>query len=118
MVIAIAEHVFNHVLKRVLKPSTYRLQIFLVKYEYLRSSQLCEHQCVRVKPKKLVCNHVLTTPRLIWRPGLSRRLLPMYENQALFLKPGSHISYWSLIISRFRHTENRLIARAGSNSFH
>ena len=64
MVISIVEHVCNHVLKQVLKPSTYRLQILLVKYEYLRSSQLCEHQCVGVKPKKLVCicNHVLATP--------------------------------------------------------
>ena len=36
-----------------------RLQIFLVKYEYLRSKQLCEDQGIRGKLKKRVCNHVL-----------------------------------------------------------
>ena len=42
IVVIIAEHACDHVLKRVLKLSTYRLQAFLVKYEYLRSLQLCE----------------------------------------------------------------------------
>ena len=36
-VLTIAEHACNHVLKRVYKLSAYQLQIFLVKYEYLRS---------------------------------------------------------------------------------
>ena len=40
----IPEHACDHVLKRVLKLLIYRLKIFLanVKYEYLRSLQLCE----------------------------------------------------------------------------
>ena len=42
-----AEHVCDHVLKRISKLSTYRLQIFLVKYEYLRLLQLCEDQSIR-----------------------------------------------------------------------
>ena len=40
IVITIAEHACDHVLKRVLKLSAYRFQIFFVKYEYLRSLQL------------------------------------------------------------------------------
>ena len=35
------------------------MQIFLVKHEYLRSSQLCEDQGIREKLTKRVCNHVL-----------------------------------------------------------
>ena len=37
----------------------HRLQIFLVKDEYLRALELCEDQGIREKLKKLVCNHVL-----------------------------------------------------------
>ena len=37
----------------------YRAQICLVKYEYLRSLQLCEDQDKPGKLKKRVCNHVL-----------------------------------------------------------
>ena len=44
MVIAIAQHACEHVLKRVLKLLIYRLQIYLVKHEYLRSLQPCEDQ--------------------------------------------------------------------------
>ena len=38
---------------RVLKLSTYRLQIFLVKYKYLRSLELCEDQGIHEKVKNL-----------------------------------------------------------------
>ena len=44
--------------------STHRLQICLVKSEYLRSLQLCEDQGTREKLKKRVCSHlfaILTT---------------------------------------------------------
>ena len=62
IVVTIAEHACcDHGLKTVLKPSSYRLQIFRVKYEYLRSLQLCEYQFVRGKPKKRVCNDALAT---------------------------------------------------------
>ena len=40
IVITIAPNAGDRVLKSVLKLSTYRLQIFLVKYEYLQSLQL------------------------------------------------------------------------------
>ena len=36
MVVTIAQRACDHVLNRVLKLSTYRLQIFLAKYEYMR----------------------------------------------------------------------------------
>ena len=39
--------------------SAYRLQVFLVKYEYLRSLQLCEDQSILGKLKKRVRKHVL-----------------------------------------------------------
>ena len=37
IVVRVAEHGCDDVLKRILKPSTYRLQIFLVRDQYLRS---------------------------------------------------------------------------------
>ena len=58
-VVTIAEHACDHVLKKVLKLSTYRSQISLVKYEYLRSLQLYEDQGIRGKLKKRVLKHVL-----------------------------------------------------------
>ena len=51
-VMTIAKHACDHVLKKVLKQSAYRLQIFLVKYEYLRSLQLCEDQGTGRKLKR------------------------------------------------------------------
>ena len=59
IVVTIAQHVCDRVLKRVLKLSTYRLQIFLMKYEYLMSLQLCEDQSIRGKLEKHVRKHVL-----------------------------------------------------------
>ena len=46
IVVKIEEHACDHVLKRVLKLLTYRLQIFLVKKDNLRSLQLCEDQSI------------------------------------------------------------------------
>ena len=59
IVVTIAEHACDHVLKRVLKLSRYLLQIFLVKCEYLRSLRLCEDQGIREKLEKRVLQHVL-----------------------------------------------------------
>ena len=47
VVVTIAQHACDRVLNRILKLSTYRLQIFLVKYEYLRSLQPYEDQGIR-----------------------------------------------------------------------
>ena len=66
IVVTIAEHACDHVLKRVLKLSAYLLHIFLVKDEYLRSLQLCEDQGIHGKLKKRVRQHVLATLQLIW----------------------------------------------------
>ena len=55
----IAEHACDLILKRVLKLSTYRLLIFLVKYESLRSLQLNEDQGTLGKLEKHVCKHML-----------------------------------------------------------
>ena len=59
IVVTIAEHTSDDAPKRILRLSTHRMQIFLVKYEYQRSSLLCEDQVPRGKPKKGVCSHVL-----------------------------------------------------------
>ena len=59
MVVTIAEHACDDVLKRVSKLLIYGLQIFLVKYEYLRSLQPCKDQGVPGKLKKRACNHML-----------------------------------------------------------
>ena len=48
-VLTIAQNDYNRVLKRVLQLSTYRLQIFLVKYEYPRPLELCKEQGMRRK---------------------------------------------------------------------
>ena len=61
IVITIAQHDCDRVLKRVLKLSIYLLQIFLVKYEYLRSLQLCEDQGICGKLKRHVTKYVLAT---------------------------------------------------------
>ena len=59
MVVTIAEHDCDYVLKRVLKLLTYRLQIFLVKDHYMQSLQLYGDQAIPEQPKKRVCKHVL-----------------------------------------------------------
>ena len=72
-VVTIAKHACDHVLKRILKQSTYRLQIFLIKYEYLRSLQLCEDQGIRRKLKRNVsANMRLRFLQLIPRPGFKK----------------------------------------------
>ena len=69
----IAKHACYHVLKKVLKQSAYRLQIFLVKYEYLRSLQLCEDQGARRKLNRNVpANMCLRFLQLIPRPGFKK----------------------------------------------
>ena len=59
IVVTIAQHACDLVLKRVLKLSTYQLQIFILKYEYPRSLQLCEDPGIRGKLKKPISKHVL-----------------------------------------------------------
>ena len=51
IVVTIAQHACDRVLKRVLKLSSYRLQTFLVKYWHLQSLQLCEDQGINGKLK-------------------------------------------------------------------
>ena len=66
IVVTITEHACDHALKGILKLLAYRLQIFLVKYEYLRSLQLCEDQDIRGKLKKNVfANMCLQSLQLI-----------------------------------------------------
>ena len=72
-VVTIAKHAYGHVLKRVLKQSAYRLQIFLVKYEYLRSLQLCEDQGIRRKLKRNVSAN-MCLPFLQLIPGLGLKM--------------------------------------------
>ena len=71
IVVTIAEHACDHVLKSVLKPLTHRLQIFPVKYEYLPSLQLCEYQGIPGKLKNVFATVCLRSLQLIWRPGLT-----------------------------------------------
>ena len=59
IVVTTAEHACDHVLTKALKLSTYRLLIFLVKYESLRSLQLCEDQGIHGKLENHVRKHVL-----------------------------------------------------------
>ena len=62
VIVTIAQHACNRILKRGLKLLTYRLQICLVKYEYLRSLNCVKTKAyVRGKLKKPVRKHVLAT---------------------------------------------------------
>ena len=67
IVVTIAQNACDRVLKRGLKLSTYRLQIFLVKY--LRSLQLWADQGIRGNLKNLFVNMCLRCLRPLWRPG-------------------------------------------------
>ena len=58
--------------KRILRLSIHRLQIFLVKYDYLRSLQLREDQGIR---EKCVCNHVLAILTTYMETRLKRKNL-------------------------------------------
>ena len=60
IVVTIAKDASDDAPKRNLRLPTHRLQIFFVKYEYLRSLQPCEDQGTCEKLKKRVFNHVLT----------------------------------------------------------
>ena len=59
IVVRITKRAYDCVLKRVLKLSTYRLQIFFVKYEYLRSLELYEDHGIHGKLLKRVRKHML-----------------------------------------------------------
>ena len=58
IVVTIAQHACDRVLKGVLKLSTYQLEIYLVKYECLRSLQLCDDQgiCGKLKSKHVLAD--------------------------------------------------------------
>ena len=64
-----------------------RLQIFFVKYEYLRSLQLCEDKSIRRKLKRNVfANMCLRSLQLIGKPGFKtciRRLQQLKNLQKL-----------------------------------
>ena len=88
-VVTIAEHACDHhVLKRVLKLSTYQLQVFLVKYEYLRSLQLCEDQGMRGKLKNVFANMCLRSLQLIGRSGIKKmhKTFATVKRKNFFLK--------------------------------
>ena len=66
MVVTIAVHACDHVLKRVLKVVIYRSQTFLVKYKHLRSLQVCEDQGIPEKLKNVFAAlFILYTPCMI-----------------------------------------------------
>ena len=60
IVVIIAEHVCDYVLKSALKLLTYKLQIFLVKSlaNYLQLLQLFRNETIPGQPKKRVRKHV------------------------------------------------------------
>ena len=66
--------------KRILRLSIHRLQIFLVKYEYLRSVQLCGDQGISAKLKNVFGTICLRFFRLIWRPGFKDVKLHVYSS--------------------------------------
>ena len=69
-VVTIAEDASYDAPKRILRLSTHRLQIFLVKYEYLQSLQLCEAQSILEQLINVFVAICLSSLRLKWRPGM------------------------------------------------
>ena len=61
---------------------TYCLQIFLVKYKYLRSFQLGKDQGITGNPEKQVCNHMLAIFTTNVETGLKRTVLS--SSQSMF----------------------------------
>ena len=70
IVVRVAEHAYDDASKRILKPSTYRLQIFLVRDQHLRSLLPHGDQTKAGQLEKHVLNLCLRSLQLIWRPGL------------------------------------------------
>ena len=72
MVVWVAEHACNDASKRILKLTTYRLQIFLGKDQYLSSLQQYGDQAIAGQLEKHVLKPMLAIlTNYIWRPGLS-----------------------------------------------
>ena len=71
MVVRVAEHACDDALKRILKPSTNQLQIFLVRDQYLRSLLPHGDQTIAVQLENMFSSLCLLFLRLIWRPGLT-----------------------------------------------
>ena len=63
IVVRVAEHACDDASKRILKPSTYRLQIFLVRDQYLRSLLSHGDQTIAGQLEKHVLKPVLATIR-------------------------------------------------------
>ena len=59
IVVRVAEHACDDALKGILKPSTYRFQIFLVRDQYLRSLLPHGDQNIVVQLEKHVLKHML-----------------------------------------------------------
>ena len=84
MVLTIAQHACDLVPKRILKLSVYRLQIFIVKYEYLRSLRLCEDQDICGKLKRPVSKHVLAIFTTLRDQALSSSFILKMSNKEDF----------------------------------
>ena len=87
IVVRVAEHAFDDASKRILKPSIYRLQIFLVRDKYLRSLLPHGDQAIAGQPEKHVLKPMLAifttymetrlysaTNIQIWRKKMSKKL--------------------------------------------
>ena len=64
IVVRVAEHACDNASKKILKPSTYQLQIFLVKHQYLRSLPQHRNQTIAGQLEKHVLKFmfaILTT---------------------------------------------------------
>ena len=88
IVVTITEYASDDPPKRVSKLPTYRLQIFLVKYECLRSLQLCEDQDKRGKLKKRVRKHVLAILTTYIETRLKMKGSQIFRGLALWTPPG------------------------------
>ena len=110
IVLTIAQHARDRVLKRVLKLSTYRLQIFLVKYEYMRSLKPCENQGIHGKlKKKLFANMCLRSLLLIWKPDFK------CESCSENVKQGRFQRFEAMAEKQTFHPVSLLLSRVNKN---
>ena len=81
IVVRVAEHACDHASKRILKPSTYRSQIFLVRDQYLRSLLPHGDQTIAGQLEKHVLKTMLAILTTHIESRLKGRCSPIYEKR-------------------------------------
>ena len=107
IVVRVAEHAFNDASKRILKPSTYRLQIFLVRYQYLLSLLPRGDQAIAEQLEK----HVLKPMLAILTAYMGTRLNVCVHEQVRTLSQVGTSSYMAYAMHAGTDARSSCMAR-------